>query len=540
MKLNQIDFSLLDYNDLKSLIYKYNIGKYGKNILNINPKREELLNEIKVFIKLRMEKYKKKNPTAVIRSGGVSNVPDTSIDKKIFISPTESSPSHKQRRHSSASIGNYSKMASSSGKVEIQGAQTNHPRDRRMSTPDTSREIQDAQHIHNINANREDLNMTAKKEMAKITPEYDKIGMFPKVGRICAIGDLHGDLTATLHALKLGGIIEDHIMPYNLDKVKWIGGGTWVVQLGDQIDRCRPDNWVNDCIEDFSDVFEDEGSNNVIINLFNKLDAQSRQYGGRVVGLLGNHELMNVDGDFRYVSPQEFLEYVPKAERTSEYTEDKKPMGFYHRKKLYARGGYISNYYAARKYSVAQVGSWVFVHGGIGHELASKYTLLELNDVVKKWLMKSTNRDEEKIFDEIFRDDDDVSPFWCRLYSEEEGEGENTEAEFNKLMEILNAKNKTISPIRGMVVAHTPQFMYDKYLNSSYDNRLWRIDVGMSRAFGKHCDSGEDKYRQIQVLIIKNDTEFEVRKRPFYYRYPCEGAGEKVDHRNMANASFLK
>ena len=537
MKLNKIDFSLLDYNDLKSLIYKYNIGKYGKNILNVNPSKEVLLNEIKIFIKLKIDKYSNK-------SGAQLTSPrDRPNKKKITINPEvlQGTGQTKHRRNSSPSIDNYSKMATSKEHRSTEPSSiTSHTRDRRMSNPDTTKEINQATHIHNINANRDKLDMNAKKEMAEIKPEYEKIGMFPKVGRICAIGDLHGDLKITLHALKLGGIIEDHIMPYNLDKVKWIGGGTWVVQLGDQIDRCRPDNWVNDCIEEFSDVFEDEGSNNIIINLFNKLDAQSRQYGGRVVGLLGNHELMNVDGDFRYVSPQEFLEYVPKNERTSEYTDDKKPMGFYHRKKLYARGGFISNYYASKKYSVAQVGSWVFVHGGFGHQLASKYTILELNDVVRKWLMKSTNRDEEKIFDEIFRDDDDVSPFWCRLYSEDEGDGENTEEKFNKLMELMNKKNRTICPIRGMVVAHTPQFMYDKYLNSSYDNRMWRIDVGMSRAFGKHCDSGEDKYRQIQVLIIKNDTEFEILKRPFYYRYPCEGAGEKVDHRNMANASFLK
>ena len=55
----------------------------------------------------------------------------------------------------------------------------------------------------------------------------------------------------------------------------------------------------------------------------------------------------------------------------------------------------------------------------------------------------------------------------------------------------------------------------------------------MSRAFGKHDNCGDNKFRQIQILVIKNDTEFEVLKTPYDGRVACPGIGENVDIHNQ-------
>ena len=335
----------------------------------------------------------------------------------------------------------------------------------------------------------------------------------PKVQRLIAIGDIHGDLRAIIRALKVAGVIPLHI-PENNNKidvknVPWIGKNTVVVQLGDQIDRARPTSWCNDCVDE--EIPDDEGSDLKIMNLMDNLHLKAQQNGGAVISILGNHELMNAKGDFRYVSLKEFEEFglVLSGNETDDDYDKTVPFGYKERMSVFVPGGIMAKRMAYTRFCVAQVGSWLFVHGGITPKIALKYNIDHLNYITKEWLKGNHTQKIVNAFDDIFENDDnDMSPYWTRLFSEYEDWNEDRmKYLFNTTLKILNSKNKGV-PIKGMIVGHSPQYMWDRKINSSFNNRLWRVDVGMSRAFGP--DHEQREYRKVQVLEIKNDNQFTI------------------------------
>ena len=367
---------------------------------------------------------------------------------------------------------------------------------------------------------KEKLNLLVTKSMTKaqikeiVSKELNKKGpmkyVFPKVPVLIVIGDLHGDLEATIKALKMARVIDMNLPNETKDirKINWKGGKTVVVQLGDQIDRVRPANLVNSlCPEDDEDLVRDEGSDLKIMLLFSKLANQASQVGGAVYSILGNHELMNVDGDFRYVSPKEFREFGNyfKEPRNS---DNRIPYGYISRKRAFAPGGTLAKHLASDRHSVLVVGSWLFVHGGITPQIASNFLLKDINLYIRRWLDGAKDTKTMAYVNSVYHNDDEnFSPFWTREFSDlEEWNPMKHNRMFDETIGLINKNNKL--NVKGMVVGHSPQFNYSKGLNSACNNRLWRADVGMSKAFGE-CD---DKNRCVQILVIKNDTEFIILK----------------------------
>ena len=105
-----------------------------------------------------------------------------------------------------------------------------------------------------------------------------------KVARVVIIGDLHGDYAKFHDQLRQAGLIDG--------RDNWSGGLTHLVQLGDVPDRA-PDT-------------------RKILDLLIRLEPQARRAGGYVHALIGNHEAMNMEGDFRYTTPAEFAAFADR------------------------------------------------------------------------------------------------------------------------------------------------------------------------------------------------------------------------------------
>jgi hypothetical protein len=95
--------------------------------------------------------------------------------------------------------------------------------------------------------------------------------------RVVAIGDVHGAFDQFVSILRTAGLIDG--------RNRWSGKKAILVQTGDILDR-GPDS-------------------RKALDLLRKLEGEARRAGGRVVPLLGNHELMRVLYDWRNVSDAE-------------------------------------------------------------------------------------------------------------------------------------------------------------------------------------------------------------------------------------------
>jgi hypothetical protein len=196
---------------------------------------------------------------------------------------------------------------------------------------------------------------------------------------LVAIGDVHGDFNDFVAILQRTGLIDE--------QHHWAGGKTTFVQVGDLIDRGPKPREV--------------------LDLMISLEQEAPKSGGRVVGLMGNHEMMNLMGDLRYVTPENYAtfsdgeseqrrkaayqEYAawrkghsqllaeleqPVLAVTEEEWMTRHPLGFIEQRDAFSPNG-VYGKWLRQRFALAKIGGVIFLHGGISPKQAS----MKLDDI---------------------------------------------------------------------------------------------------------------------------------------------------------------
>lgn len=326
----------------------------------------------------------------------------------------------------------------------------------------------------------------------------------PRVDRLIAIGDLHGDLEKSKQALRLAGLING--------SDQWTGGTATVVQVGDVLDR---------------------GDDEIkILYLLEKLKREAEKSGGKFITMNGNHEIMNIEADFRYATEMGLKEFEDwanwyclgnKMKSLCVGLEKPKdlfsgiPLAFKSMAKEYHNGvrariaalrpdGPIARRFLSENTTVLVVGDSVFVHGGLLKQHV-EYGLERINREVRDWINGLMGKSAPGYCKGRH------AVVWLRKFSDEE-----KKCDCSALEHAL----ATIPGVKRMIMGHTIQ---EKGINAVCDNRAIRIDVGLSRG----CSDGLPEVLEIngnsELLVLTANPLYQNKNKLYLAPDSKEGLG---------------
>ncbi len=202
--------------------------------------------------------------------------------------------------------------------------------------------------------------------------------------RVVAIADIHGAYTELVTMLQRTGLTDENR--------QWIGGTTTLVQTGDVMDRGAK---TRDCLD-----------------LLMGLESQAAKAGGKLIPLLGNHEVMNMMSDLRYVTPaiyrsfgtdesekvrdKEYADYLkfqsahrehvhaaplPDSEAARNKWMEAHPPGYFEYVDALGPEGKYGRW-IRKHHAITQIGEGLFVHGGLSPNLKFR-SIAELDDQIR-------------------------------------------------------------------------------------------------------------------------------------------------------------
>jgi len=262
--------------------------------------------------------------------------------------------------------------------------------------------------------------------------------------RLVAQGDIHGALDEFIINLQQAKLVDS--------KLNWIGGNNILVQMGDVIDRGL--------------------KSRESVEFLRRLQEEARKADGEVVRLLGNHELMLLQGDYRYANfenPQELANDL-----RTEIIEGRIKAAYVFENRLFIHGGMRSK---IREGIIAEVEDIK----GVSKEKVSLEDIAEkLNNILVEAIKK--NNFKHAIF---------------QVDARRGGRAEVAGIFWNDYVDLHQSQNANII---NQVVAHTPEGVKGSKGQWTDSLKLINIDAGLFRGYGGNNAFLEVKDNKIKII----------------------------------------
>jgi hypothetical protein len=332
------------------------------------------------------------------------------------------------------------------------------------------------------------------------------------VPKIVAVGDVHGEYDKLITLLTGTGMIDRDL--------NWIGGDSHLAFVGDMVDRGPGDR--------------------AVLDLVRRLQTEAEVAGGRVHPLLGNHEVMNMTRDLRYVTDEGYASFadletekdrkvgwrryfdekatlgVTPVELRAAFDEHHPP-GYFGRVAAFGVEGEYGSWLLTQPV-IVKINGNLFVHGGLTSEIAALgmdtingaapaiimqhvsqskklrsktsgvptyETILAAAESVLEVAGTEADEDAAAMAKALVALADDLpfsdeGPLWYRgnsLHRET-----NERSRLDHVLELLDAHT--------LVVGHTPT--RSGQITSRFNGKLLRADVGMAYGRNPQCLVLED------------------------------------------------
>ena len=194
--------------------------------------------------------------------------------------------------------------------------------------------------------------------------------MFKKASKLFVVSDIEGNFAGFRRLLQAGGVIDSNF--------NWTFGDGHLVLIGDFFDRGYQ-------------VTE-------VLWLIYSLEEKAEAAGGYVHFVLGNHEIMNMSNDLRYLNPK----YIQNTTLLQE-----------HYYTLYSDSSELGRWLRTKNV-IEKIGDILFMHGGFSAEMnRMDVSVTDINTLARPFYPDTNYVYPDLRVDTIFSD---LGPFWYRGY----------------------------------------------------------------------------------------------------------------------------